>query len=138
MYKRQPIPNTSFAVIAFRDRSPVTDIFVTDPVSPVVPIPVFRIKNDVLNPIWCLPSNLLNESVESPDIVTTSPTTKSCGCDDSPITSPFELLYVNTIFSILTTVDAIDTISWPSTIDTSAENPFPFPRFFILRSSLTW
>ena len=65
--------------MAFRDRSPVTDIFVTDPVSPVVPIPVFRIKNDVLNPIRCLPSSLLNESVESPDIVTTSPTTKSCG-----------------------------------------------------------
>ena len=74
-----PIPKTSFGAIAFRDRSPVTDIFVTYPVSPVVPIPVFRIKNDVLNPIRCLPSSLLNESVESPDIVTTSPTTKSCG-----------------------------------------------------------
>ena len=132
------MPMISFGAIASGVKLPVTDRLVTIPVAAVVPIPVFKSKKEVLNPIWCLPSNCLNESVESPETVITSPTTKSCGCDDSPITSPFELLYVNTIFSILTTVDAIDTISCPSTIDTSAENPFPFPRFCILRGSLTW
>ena len=105
------IPMISFGAIAFGDKLPVTEILVTIPVAPVVPIPVFRSKKDVLKPIRCLPSNFLNESVERPETLIKSPTTKSCGCDDSPITSPFELLYVNTIFSILTTVDAIDTIS---------------------------
>ena len=100
----------SFGAIASGVKLPVTDRLVTIPVAAVVPIPVFKSKKEVLKPIRCLPSNCLKESVERPDTVITSPTTKSCGCDDSPITFPFELLYVNTIFSILTTVDAMDTL----------------------------
>ena len=111
---------------------------VTIPVVPVVPIPVFNCTNDVLNPIWCFPSNFLRVSVESPETVTRSPTTKSCGWDESPVTFPFELLYVNTKFSILTTVEAMDTISWPSTFDISPEKPFPLSKLKTLRSSLTW
>ena len=86
------IPKTSFGEIDWGDKLPVTEMSVTIPVAPVVPIPVFNCKNDVLNPIWCLPSNFLNESVESPEIVTISPTTKSCGWDESPVTCPFVLL----------------------------------------------
>jgi hypothetical protein len=123
------IPIISFGAIAIGLKLPVTDILVTIPVAAVVPIPVFKSKKDVLKPIRCLPSNFLKESVDNPETLMRSPTTKSWGCDDNPITSPFKLLYVNTIFSILTTVEAIDTISFPSTIDTSAENPFPFPKF---------
>ena len=121
------IPRTSFAVTEFGDKSPDTDILVTIPVAAVVPIPVLSFKNEVPNPIWCLPSSLLRVSVERPETVTISPMTKSWGWDDNPVTSPLDLLYVNTTFSILTTVDAIDIISFPSTVDISPENPFPFP-----------
>ena len=133
-----PMPKTSFGEIPFRDKSPVTEMFVTIPVVPVVPIPVFNCKNDVLNPIWCLPSNLLRVSVERPEIVTISPTTKSWGWDESPVTCPFWLLYVNTKFSILTTVEAIETISFPSTFDISPEKPLPLSKLKTRRSSLTW
>ena len=86
------IPKTSLAAMVFLDKSPVTDKSVTIPVAPVVPIPVLRSRNDVLNPIWCLPSNCLRVSVDKPDIVTISPTIKSCGCDDNPTTFPVWLL----------------------------------------------
>ena len=122
----------SFGAIASGVKLPVTDRLVTIPVTAVVPIPVFKSKKEVLKPIRCLPSNFLNESVESPETVITSPTTKSCGCDDSPITFPFKLLYVNTIFSILTTVDATDTTSFPLTKDTSPAKPFPLSKFLTL------
>jgi hypothetical protein len=110
---------------------------VTIPVADVVPIPVLNCKNEVLNPIWCLPSNFLKVSVESPETVTTSPTTRSWGWDESPVTVP-SCLYVNTIFSILTTVEAIDMISFPSTCDISPEKPFPLSKLKTRRSSLTW
>ena len=45
------MPRTSFAVIEFGDKLPVTDILVTIPVAAVVPIPVPSFKNEVLNPI---------------------------------------------------------------------------------------
>ena len=86
------IPKTSFGVIAFWDKLPVTDISITIPVAAVVPIPVFKSKNDVLNPILCFPSNFLKVSVDNPETVTTSPTTKSCGWLERPITFPFWLL----------------------------------------------
>ena len=131
------IPKTSFGLIESGDKLPVTEISVTIPVTPVVPIPVFNCRNDVLNPIWCLPSNLLKESVESPETVTISPTTKSWGWDESPVTCPFELLYENTKFSTLKIVEATDTISWPSTFDTTPEKPLPLSKLKTLRSSLT-
>ena len=71
------MPKTSFGAIDCGDKLPVTEISVTIPVTPVVPMPVFNCKNDVLNPTRCFPSNCRKESVESPEIVTTSPTTKS-------------------------------------------------------------
>ena len=86
------IPNTSFGEIEPLDKSPVTDISVTIPVEPVVPIPVLRRKNAVLNPTWCLPSSSLRVSVDKPDTVTISPTIKSWGCDEIPITLPVWLL----------------------------------------------
>ena len=132
------IPRTSFDEIESGDKSPNADILVTIPVAPVVPIPVVSLKNEVLNPIWCLPSRLLKVSVERPETVTSSPITKSWGWDDNPVTPPFDLSYVNTTFSILTTVDAIDIISFPSTVDISPENPFPFPTLVTRRLSLTW
>ena len=94
------MPIISFGAIASGVKLPVTDKLVTIPVDAVVPMPVFKSKNEVLNPIWCLPSSCLKESVDNPDTVITSPTTKSWGWVDNPITLPFELLYVNTIFSI--------------------------------------
>jgi len=45
------IPRISLAATPFRDKSPVTEMLVTIPVEPVVPIPVFNCKNEVLNPI---------------------------------------------------------------------------------------
>ena len=132
------IPRTSFAATESGDKSPDTDILVIIPVAPVVPIPMPSFKNEVLNPIWCLPSSVLRVSVERPETVTSSPITKSWGWDDNPVTSPLDLSYVNTTFSILTTVDAIDIISFPSTVDISPENPFPFPILMTRRSSLTW
>ena len=69
------IPRTSFVIIEFK--LPETDILVTIPVAAVVPIPTFSCKNEVLNPIRCLPSRLLKVSVERPETVTTSPKTKS-------------------------------------------------------------
>ena len=125
-------------MLEFEDKSPVTEILVTMPVAVVVPIPVFNFKNEVLNPIWCLPSSVLRVSVERPETVISSPITKSWGWDDNPVTSPLDLSYKNTTFSILTTVDAIDTIPWPSTVKISPENPFPFPLLTTRRSSLTW
>ena len=53
------IPRTSFAATESGDKSPVTDILVIIPVAPVVPIPMPSFKNEVLNPIWCLPSSAL-------------------------------------------------------------------------------
>ena len=123
------IPITSFGAILCGVKLPVTDILVTIPVAAVVPIPVFKIKKEVLNPILCLPSNWRKESVERPETVITSPTTKPCGWDDNPVTLPFKLLYVNTIFSILTIVDAIDTISFPSTTDILAAKPSTLSKF---------
>ena len=114
------IPRTSFAETESGDKSPDADILVIIPVAAVVPIPVLSFKNEVLNPIWCLPSSVLRVSVERPETVISSPITKSWGWDDNPVTSPLDLSYVNTTFSILTTVDAIDIISFPSTTDTSA------------------
>ena len=131
------MPMISFGAIAFGVKLPVTDRLVTIPVAAVVPMPVFKSKKEVLKPIRCLPSNCLNESVESPETVITSPTTKSCGCVDRPVTFPFELLYVNTIFSILTTVDAMDTTSFPLTNDTSPAKPFPLSKFLTLSLSFT-
>jgi len=107
------IPRTSFATTEFGDKSPDTDILVTIPVAAVVPIPVLSFKNEVLNPISCIPSSLLKVSVERPETVTLSPTTKSWGWVDNPVTSPLELSYMNTKFSTLNTVDAIDIISFP-------------------------
>ena len=66
-----------------------------------------------------------------------SPTTRPCGCDDNPVTLPFELLYVNTMFSILTIVDAIDTISFPSITDIFAAKPAPSSKFFTFNFSFT-
>ena len=132
------IPRTSFDTTESGDKSPDTDILVIIPVAPVVPIPMPSFKNEVLNPIWCLPSSVLRVSVERPETVISSPITKSWGWDDNPVTSPLDLSYVNTTFSILTTVDAIDIISFPSTDDISPENPFPFPILTTRRSSLTW
>ena len=86
------IPKTSFGERKFGAKLPVTEISVTIPVAPVVPIPVFNCKNEVLNPTRCLPSNVRKESVERPETVTTSPTIKSWGWDESPVTLPFELL----------------------------------------------
>ncbi len=71
---------------------PLTGILVTIPVAPVVPIPVVNNKKEVLNPIVCLPSRALRESVERPEAVTTSPTDKPCGCEESPVTCPVLLL----------------------------------------------
>ena len=71
------IPRTSFAATESRDKSPATDILVIIPVVPVVPIPMPSFKNEVLNPIWCLPSSALRVSVERPETVTSSPITKS-------------------------------------------------------------
>ena len=132
------IPRTSFGATEAGDKSPATDILVIIPVAPVVPIPMPNFKNEVLNPIWCLPSSVLKVSVERPETVISSPITKSWGWDDNPVTSPLDLSYVNTTFSILTTVDAIDIISFPSTVDISPENPFPFPIFVTRSSSFTW
>ena len=53
------------------------------------------------------------------------------------MTLPFELLYVNTIFSILTIVDAMDTISFPSTTDILAAKPAPLSKFFTFSFSFT-
>ena len=132
------IPIISFGAIASGVKLPVTDRLVTIPVAAVVPIPVFKSKKDVLKPIRCLPSNCLKESVERPETVIISLTTKPCGCDDNPITFPFELLYVNTTSSILTTVEATDTISFPSTKDISPAKPFPLSKFLTLNFSFTW
>ena len=63
------MPRTSFAVTEFGDKSPDTDILVIIPVAAVVPIPVPNCKNEVLNPIWCLPSSVLRVSVERPETV---------------------------------------------------------------------
>ena len=49
--KNKLASKTSFATTPFLDKSPDTEILVTIPVVPVVPIPVFNCKNDVLNPI---------------------------------------------------------------------------------------
>jgi len=81
------IPRTSFDTTESGDKSPATDILVIIPVAPVVPIPIPSFKNEVLNPIWCLPSSALKVSVERPETVTSSPITKSWGWDDNPVTS---------------------------------------------------
>ena len=51
------IPIISFGAILCGVKLPVTDRLVTIPVAAVVPIPVFKIKKEVLNPMLCLPSN---------------------------------------------------------------------------------
>ena len=45
------MPMISFGAIASGVKLPVTDRLVTIPVAAVVPIPVFKSKKEVLNPI---------------------------------------------------------------------------------------
>ena len=119
------MPIISSGVTFSGPRFPETWRSVTIPVAPVVPMPVDNSKNAVLNPMVCLPSSLLRESVDNPETVTTSPTANPCGSVANPTTLALKLSYSNTMFSTFATVEAIDTISLPLTCDTFAEYPLP-------------
>ena len=132
-----PIPIISLGTILCLEILPAIGILVTIPVAPVVPIPVFKNRKEVLNPIVCLPLISLIESVESPETVMRSPCAKPCGCVESPVTWPVLLLYENTILSFLTIVDAIETIDFPPTLEILERNPLPEPWDLVTNFSLT-
>ena len=135
-----PIPERltiSFALIFRGEKLPVTLMLVTIPVIPVVPTPTFKANLDVLNPIRCLPSNFLSVSVDRPETVIISPSNSPWGWLENPVTFPLLLSYLNTTFSILVTVDPIDTMSLPPIDDIFPEKPLPFPTFLIPNFSFT-